>query len=534
MKNYLMLGVASLFVLSCGAPKIISTPIENIDATPLKTTELTEQEAQNWYHLDLMTDTIPGMSVDKTYAEIISQLPKPKKKVIVAIVDSGTDIEHEDLKDFIWVNAKEIPGNGIDDDKNGFVDDVNGWNFLGPIIKENYEFERILRDKNIVDDATYKAAEAEYQAKKAEAEQIKARYSSILSMMNEVHPKVKAALGKEDYTKDDLKNLKKGVLNDNESMFINQMLGFGLSPVELMDELQSGIDGADSTISGKSLQTRYRDALGNDENDWSTKIYGDNNVISPDPEKQDARHGTHVAGIVAANRDNNTGSKGVADQVIIMPVRTVPDGDEYDKDVALAIRYAVDNGAKVINTSFGKGYSPHSEWVRDAIKYAAEKDVLIVNAAGNDANDIDQEQTYPNDNIGTGPEVADNFLTVGAIGPKYGSNMLAGFSNYGKVNVDVFAPGVRIYSTTPNNNYSSLQGTSMASPATAGVAAMIRAYFPKLTAAQVKQVIMDSGLEINRKVVVGGNANDVRDFKSLSKSGKIVNMYNAFIMASKL
>jgi len=217
-----------------------------------------------------------------------------------------------------------------------------------------------------------------------------------------------------------------------------------------------------------------------------------------------------------------------------MVVRTIPDGDEYDKDVALAIRYAVDNGAKVINTSFGKYFSPHPEWVRDAIKYAASKDVLIVNAAGNEGLNLDSIEVYPNDQSLTGPEIANNVLTVGALNYKYGSEMIAGFSNYGKMNVDVFAPGVKIWSTTPLNTYEYLQGTSMAAPAVAGVAATIRSYYPKLSAAQVKQIIMDSGLTSKSPVILAGDASNQDNFGNVSKSGKMVNLYNALILADKM
>ncbi|MCB0470436.1 MAG: S8 family serine peptidase, partial [Flavobacteriaceae bacterium] len=270
---------------------------------------------------------------------------------------------------------------------------------------------------------------------------------------------------------------------------------------------------------------------GDNPDTMDNKFYGNNNVK---PSEKGESHGTHVSGIIAAERGNGKGVDGVANNVKIMAVRAVPNGDEYDKDVALAIRYAVDNGAKVINTSFGKYYSPHSDWVRDAIKYAGDHDVLIVNAAGNESLDIDKKAVYPNDAIGTGPEVADNFITVGALEPKYGSGMVAGFSNYGKINVDIFAPGAKIYSTTPENEYDTKGGTSMASPAVAGVAALIRSYYPKLSAAQVKKVILDSGLPLTTKVVVGGEASDVRAFNGLSKSGKIANVYNALILASEI
>jgi subtilisin family serine protease len=246
------------------------------------------------------------------------------------------------------------------------------------------------------------------------------------------------------------------------------------------------------------------------------------------------KHGTHVSGIIAAQRNNGIGMDGVANNVKIMAVRAVPDGDEYDKDIALAIRYAVDNGAKVLNTSFGKYYSPHADWVYDAIKYAASKDVLIVNAAGNDGLDLDTVNVYPNDQFDNGSEMADSFLTVGALNFKYGSEMVANFSNYGKTNVDVFAPGVKIWATTPLNTYEFLQGTSMAAPEVAGVAAMIRSYYPNLSAAQVKQILMDSGLSSNTKVVLGGDPSNTDSFSNISKSGKMVNMYNALIMADKM
>ena len=226
---------------------------------------------------------------------------------------------------------------------------------------------------------------------------------------------------------------------------------------------------------------------------------------------------------------------GVADNAKIMVVRTVPDGDEYDKDVALAIRYCVNNGAKVLNTSFGKGFSPHPEWVWDAIRYAADNDVLIVNAAGNDGMDLDKNEVYPNDvRPGETQEIGNTFITIGASTPEYNEGLVAGFSNYGKENVDVFSPGVQIWATTPLDTYEYLQGTSMAAPAVAGVAAVIRSYFPKLSAAQVKQILMDSGLSGPGTVILSGDPNSADDFSNISKSGHLVNLYNALIMADQM
>ena len=265
--------------------------------------------------------------------------------------------------------------------------------------------------------------------------------------------------------------------------------------------------------------------------DLNNRNYGNGNVKGPDVE--DALHGTHVAGIIAQLRGNGIGGDGVvAKNVEIMAVRAVPNGDEFDKDIALAIRYAVDNGAKVINGSFGKDYSPHKEWVWDAIKYAESKDVLIVHAAGNDSKDVDVEPNFPTDEV-NGKEIADNLITIGALNTATGSKMVADFSNYGQKNVDVFAPGVKIYATIPNNKYKYEQGTSMASPNAAGVAALIRSYYPSLTASQVKHILMDSGVAIPGNVAVGEEKVQI-PFSNTCVSGKIVNAYNAILMADQM
>ncbi|MDB4098785.1 S8 family serine peptidase, partial [Polaribacter sp.] len=295
----------------------------------------------------------------------------------------------------------------------------------------------------------------------------------------------------------------------------------------------------DSQIKGKSydLDFNERQTLGDNLYDINDKFYGNNNVIGS---KDLESHGTHVAGIVAASRNNKKGVNGVANNVKIMAVRVVPDGDEHDKDVALGIRYAVDNGAKIINTSFGKGYSPNKKWVYDAIKYAAKKDVLIVNAAGNDGKDIDVTKTYPNDSEDLVNEIADNVLTIGAMSLHYDEKLPANFSNFGKTNVDVFAPGVDIYATVPKDAYASNSGTSMAAPSAAGVAALVRSYYPKLSASQVKHILMNSGIKINFEVIKPGsqsreNPNGEKvPFSDLCVSGRVVNAYNALKMADRI
>ena len=492
---------------------------------------LTEIQLKRWSHLDLDKDSIPGMSVDKVYSELL----KGKKgvSVIVGIVDSGVDIEHEDLKSVVWTNKKEIAGNGIDDDKNGYIDDIHGWNFLGNITKENLEYERIIINKNLVDEATYLEAKGLNDSKIEEATQAKTQIERALTGTTKADETLVKLIGKPTYTAEDLDAIDSKdpeVLKSKAIM--KQMLAYGLSVADLKKEIQKELDTYIKVLSGDNLKTNYRKVLGDNPDDIKDAKYGDNNVMGPD--KEEILHGTHVAGIVAQVRNNNIGGDGIANNVQILSVRAVPDGDEYDKDIALGIRYAVDNGAKVINGSFGKAFSPHKQWVYDAIKYAESKDVLIVHAAGNDAKDIDTENNFPNDSDDKKTEFADNMITIGALNYEYGTNVVADFSNYGKLNVDVFAPGVKIYASTPNNTYQFLQGTSMASPNVAGVAALIRSYYPTLSAKQVKHILMDSGTAITSKVTVGGDEKDSRQFSDLSKSGRIVNAYNAMVMAEKM
>lgn len=548
-----MLTGLTVALAGCGSsvPAIVSTPIENIDQMPLKVSDLTEEELRTWGYSDLATDTVPGMSVEKAYEEIIKN--HEGKTVIVGVIDSGVDIEHEDLDGVIWTNEDEKPNNGIDDDNNGYIDDIHGWNFLGDAVHENLEFVRIykaLKPKydaipaSSVDAADreefdlYQRAKAEYNKEYNETLGVKNQYESIRQQLTTSHQVVSEALGKEDYTAEELAAWEASTpeMQQHKAFLSQVMSGVGGSIPEALDQLEEAIDYYAGRLEYHlNLEYDGREIVGDDPNDLSDTNYGNNDVTGPTPDKEDIKHGTHVAGIIAAERDNNTGIKGIANNAQIMPIRAVPDGDEYDKDIALAIRYAVDNGAKVINTSFGKYFSPHTEWVTEAIEYAAEHDVLIVNAAGNEGLDIDETNVYPNDQFVENPsEVADNFLTVGALHYVYGSDMLASFSNYGETNVDVFAPGTQIWSTTPNNEYEFLQGTSMAAPAVAGIAAMIRSFYPQLSANQVKQVIMDSGLSSSATVVIGGDPANTAKFAGLSTSGKMANLYNALILADKV
>ena len=492
-----------------------------------KKSELPEEELKRWSHLDLQKDSVPGMSVDRAYAELI----KGKKggKVVVAVIDSGIDVQHEDLKYAIWNNPKEIAGNGIDDDNNGLVDDMHGWNYLGDTNEENMEFTRILK-KGDDGSEQYQRALAKMKEEKANA----LPKQMMAKQYTEAYELLVKATGKKDFVQADLDALGANISEETDSakkMFTRIFKnGRDVSFVDVVNKQAK-------TYSDYYLNMDFNGRKVNDNiNDLNDKFYGNNDVYG-NPEH--ALHGTHVAGIIAQKRGNGIGGDGVInDNVEIMSLRVVPDGDEYDKDIALAIRYAVDNGAKVINGSFGKYFETNSEWVYDAIEYAASKDVLLVMAAGNDALDLNGEQNidrYPNDRHGVrNITIAPNFLVVGALNPVYGDGMVANFSNFGNIDVDVFAPGVKIYATAPENTYEYLQGTSMASPNAAGVAAMIRSFYPTLKAWEVKQIMMDSGIAINNEVIVSGDKSDKRNFKNISTSGRMVNLYNALIMADRM
>lgn len=533
------ISIIITFMFLLGSCKSISkipvpTPSTNIVIATAKKVPLTEAESKSWSHSDLVTDSIPGMSLEKAYAFLQG---KKGVEVVVGVLDSGTDLLHEDLKEVAWVNPKEIPANGIDDDKNGYIDDMNGWNFLGPIYKEHLEYQRIIIDPSITDEETFQEAKAFYDEKLATAQANEKGYGRMLTMVTNVDNTISKHLNKTDYSKDDVV----GIVTDDTALKASieaakQIYGFGVSSlIQAKKELSKLVEDAQLVLADEVLKKEYRSVLGDNPNTMDDKFYGDSNTGHSE---KDESHGTHVSGIIAASRNNDKGMKGVANNVKIMAVRAVPDGDEYDKDVALGLRYAVDNGAKIINTSFGKAYSPKKKWVYEAIQYAASKDVLIVNAAGNDGKNIDVEKTYPNDSRDLKIEISDNFLTVGAMSANYNETLPASFSNYGKINVDVFAPGVQIYSTTPENGYEKYSGTSMAAPSAAGVAALIRSYYPKLSASQVKHILMNSGTLITLEVIKPGSQSrenptgEKVPFSELSVSGRVVNAYNALKMAN--
>lgn len=505
---------------------------------------------QNWFNLD-PSEGVPGVSTEKTYLELLKN--RKGQEVVVAVLDSGVDYEHEDLDDVMWVNEDEVPGNGIDDDNNGYIDDVHGWNFLGNaegenVAHDNLEVTRLYRKYKAMFEgkdpdelskkekalyAKYKEYEEVIEKKRSELEQNVGVYAGLADALS----KLDAEIDKEEVTVEDLE----AVESDDPMVgyavqIAKSVLAEGQSFERLVDEMQ----GASSYFSSQydyhyNVDFDPRPLVNDNLQDPYDRDYGNNDVRGPD-----AEHGTHVAGLIAAERNNDTGIDGVAQNVKIMSVRTVPDGDERDKDVAAAIVYAVDNGASVINMSFGKGASPRKELVDEAVRYAKKHDVLLVHAAGNDGKEVTNDNNFPTDKYAKrgflnlfGPKYAENWIEVGALNWKNGEQLAAPFSNYSPFYVDLFAPGVEMYSTVPFDKYKNNSGTSMAAPVVAGVAAMIRSYFPDLTAEQVKDVLMQSAKKQKVKVIQPGSTEDMVTFGSLSVTGGVVNAYEAVQLAAQ-
>ena len=517
---------------------------------------------KTWYY-NSSSSEFNGIDLQKTYKSLLAD--KTGRRVVVAVIDSGVDIEHEDLADNIWTNLDEIPDNGIDDDKNGYVDDVHGWNFIGGkggknVNKDTYEATRLygklkpkyesadvtkLNKKEKLEYDKFIKVQKEVETKRKAAQNNLDQIGATQNYLTGLTSKLESAIGQKSFSTERLDSLKG--LNDPElSAIVNIIERFQASgePIENVAQLNEDIKREmDSGKERFTDQLNYaynpdfnpRTIIGDNYENADERYYGNNDVEGPD-----AFHGTHVAGIIAAQRGNDLGIDGVASNALIMSIRTVPDGDERDKDVANAIRYAVDNGASIVNMSFGKGFSYNKDVVDEAVRYAEKNDVLLVHAAGNSAQDNDSTDNFPNE-IYRKPKgflfwkkkATKNWIEVGASGWEKSADAVAPFSNYGQANVDVFAPGMYIYSTTPDDNYQIAQGTSMASPVVAGIAAVLRSYFPALTAQQVKDAILGSSIKSDLQVVKPGTQ-ELVPFAELSSTGGFVNLYKAFEYASKM
>lgn len=519
-----------------------------------------ESVPKGWHMMDRKDSGYYGISINKAY-DFVKAKNLKSKTVIVADLDTGIDTTHEDLKSVLWRNPGEIPGNGIDDDKNGYVDDIYGWNFLGGRDGKNVEDDsgeaaRVYHNlkskwegKDLSTMKLTKEQQDEYDMwKRAEKELtggtktsgleliLLKRYYSAALKNDSILSKV---MGRDKYTGKELDAFYPSEADAKRAKAALLPLFQGSDAMENSNQqfLEDFGDYVTSEVrkaeAADNPPIPYRaDIVKDNYNDFNDKFYGNNNVMVSN---KAAEHGTHVSGTIAAIRNNGLGIDGIADNVKIMMVRVVPPtGDEHDKDIALAIRYAVDNGAQVINMSFGKGFSPEKQWIDEAVKYAESKGVLLVHAAGNDNQNVDTTFNFPNPVFKADGKRACNWINVGASGDPRAGGLTAGFSNYGKKEVDVFAPGVKIYSTWPGGNaYMSQQGTSMASPVVAGLAAFILEYYPDLSAKQVKMVIEKSAQKPAEKVK-NPETGEMVDMSEISKTGGIINAYEAIKLAATL
>lgn len=541
MKKLILSAFVSFFALQAYAQNNNSNPAET--------------EKQNWFHSDFSKTGIYGVGTDSALEFLKSKKLKPSP-VVVGVLDSGVQITHEDLKNEIWVNSKEKAGNGIDDDGNGYVDDINGWDFCTSAAgvdynEDSYEATRVLVRYEPVFDSGDKAKDTANRIAQPvlykdylRARQVWAgKYYAALASENN-----KAGDNKNKETLELLKNLntysqgivltkeniKKLPENTDEEKEMKQQLEYlisvnedfqGATMADIIKEAEADLNDM-SDSDNKDLKYAYNRQYDPAKGKTSIKGYGNNEVEGPD-----ALHGTHVAGIIGASRGNNIGMDGVAGGLVkIMSVRMVPDGDERDEDVANAIYYAVDNGAKILNMSFGKAFSPDKELVYEALKYADSKGVLIFHAAGNDNKDLDFNYNYPSNykDLEMTP-LTNNVITVGA-STRYNDRLKASFSNYGAVKVDLFAPGAEIYSTVPSQKYRYLQGTSMASPVAAGCAALLWSYFPQLSAQEVKEILFET-VNISDTEVKVGTESEPRKFSDLSVTGGVIDVNKAVRLA---
>ena len=504
----------------------------------------------DWFLRDPEQDSLQGVSAERVYQTLLKE--QPSKTVLVAVIDSGVDIDHEDLKSVIWINEKEIADNGIDDDKNGYVDDVHGWNFIGGkngnVEADSYELTRefIRLNKKFASIDTNKITrkqkseylnfmkiKTKYLALKAKNEQQYKLYSTLYSNLSQSVDTLKAILKTDTLNAEQVKNFQ---TSDVTLLFakgfvlnIFRNLGDDANVEQYVAGVKEGVDYYGVIVKyGYNQNYDSRKIVGDHYENPYELGYGNNDVKGPDPS-----HGTHVAGIIAADRKNNIGIKGIADNVKIMVIRAVPNGDERDKDIANSIIYAVNNGAKIINMSFGKSFSPEKEAVDKAVSYAEQKGVLLIHAAGNESDNIDIDKNFPTKIYLNGKE-AKNWIEVGASAWGANEEFVGSFSNYGKKSVSLFAPGVDVYSTVPGNKYKNESGTSMASPITVGVAALLLSYFPELSALQLKNILLKSTRKFdNLKVIKPGSKEEIL-FSDLSISGGLINAYEAVKMTKSM
>jgi len=518
--------------------------VEVIDSVSVTAKDsLADVTDRQWYLRDPVRDNIPGISLDQAYQYLAG---RKGRRVVVAVLDSGFDTAHVDIRENLWVNPGEIPGNGIDDDGNGLVDDVHGWNFLGNdqgenVAGETLEMTRLyrqlrpvygnMRASEVPEDlreeyALFLDVKKVYEKRYDDAASEVRTYERLKNNFEHASAALSRHFRGEEFNFSDVI----GINTRDERLERAKSLYVFMTITGLANSIDEVIENHRSVLNTKlNLDHDARAAvIGDNVLDMNDSIFGNNDL-----DGGTAGHGTAVAGVIAAVRNNGMGIDGIADNVEVMIVRVVPGGDEYDKDVALGIRYAVNMGADIINCSFGKEFSPQKWMVDEAIRYAQSRGVLIVHAAGNSSSNNDLGRNFPTPYLDDGTR-ATNWIEVGASTRNDDRRLVASFSNYGRERVDLFAPGSGIMTLEPGNETRNSSGTSLASPVVAGVAALIMSYFPDLTAEEVRDILMQSVTPYGKKKVNHPETGKKTRMRNLSVSGGVVNAYRAVMLADEL
>lgn len=520
-------------------PRGVLRPLDN---------ETDPNKIENWFTKG-PKENVEGVDIERALQTLT--LNPNANQVIVAVIDGGFDLNHPDLQGRMWVNEKEAQGlAGIDDDQNGYIDDVNGWNFLGAIddqgravhvnqerLESTRELVRLKRLKASLvtaggvlskfDQAYYDKLDYEVTGDRT-VMRIQLKYTqSAIDRLLEHYNKIGARINIpfEHLTLEAVEAFKatgESEQQAKEELIIEFNSSFAKS-VERMQTRLNMFKVALETALNESFDPRAQ-IIKDDPNNFTSGNYGNNDVMGPD-----ALHGTHVAGIIAASRNNGLGINGVSPYAKIMAIRAIPNGDEYDKDVYFAVKYAVDNGAKIINMSFGKRYSPHKSKIDAIFKYAAERGVILVHASGNAAHDNDKGEHFPNRFFASPNSEAElkNWIDVGASSKYNTQALVANFSNYGKNSVDIFAPGFEIASTSPNNTYTILSGTSMAAPMVSGVLSVLWAQNPRLSAQEIRQIVLRNGRHKSSLQVLKPGLGELVTLDQLCRTGSVVDNYKA-------
>lgn len=449
----------------------------------------------DWSYRSLRRDSIPGSSYYDACALLANT---PGRPVIIGVIDTGIDQTHSQLNKSIWTNLKEKPGNHLDDDKNGYVDDVHGWYWTalsnGTFMTTDLsEAIRVLQGDSL-GNTNPGVAEQARRIYQHESEKL-----ALLKMAVSDTARLKQTLASlATYAGDGAVTLTtlQGLPTGSDSV----QTGVRLLTIESYRGRPTNWAQLSARLIGFAprLHAAYKEmaayAFNRDYKPLTNGVRFAGQSVGPTLSRSEIlAHGTYVAGVLTAPLSAGV-DKAEGQYMSIMDLAAAPPtGDERDELLAKAIRYAVDNGASVINISVAKKLSAHRDLVDAALLHALKKDVLVINCAGNDSNDNDVTPYYPVGPVSlSGNVIGDNFIEVGNSSPEWNEKLPFYSSNYGHSSVDLFAPGVQIRTATPGQQYATISGTSLSAPLVARVAALIRSHFPNLTACSVKAILMKS------------------------------------------